>query len=60
MALIDRHGDQAAIHAALNADAMLEAGDLHGAAQASPRCDGNLLPAKPENLTGLTAASQGR
>ncbi|MCK5275387.1 MAG: hypothetical protein KAR37_12105 [Alphaproteobacteria bacterium] len=32
LALIDRHGDQAAIHAAMEADAMLEAWDLDGAA----------------------------
>ena len=30
--LIDRHGDDAPIHAAMRADAMLEAGDLDGLA----------------------------
>ena len=33
LALIDRHGDQAAIHAAMEADATLEDGDLDGAAR---------------------------
>lgn len=32
LALIDRHGDQAAIHAAMEADAMLEAGDMDATA----------------------------
>ena len=30
--LIEQHGDQAPIHAAMRADAMLEAGDLDGQA----------------------------
>ncbi len=30
--LIDQHGDEAPIHAAMKADAMLETGDLDGAA----------------------------
>ncbi len=30
--LIDQHGDEAPIHAAMQADAMLDAGDLDGAA----------------------------
>ena len=30
--LIDQHGDEAAIHAAMKADAMLDKGDLDGAA----------------------------
>ena len=30
--LIDQHGDEAPIHAAMRADAMLEKGDLDGAA----------------------------
>ena len=30
--LIDQHGDEATIHAAMNADAMLDKGDLDGKA----------------------------
>ena len=30
--LVDEHGDTAAIHAAMRADALLDAGDLDGAA----------------------------
>ena len=30
--LIDQHGDEAAIHAAMRADELLDAGDLDGAA----------------------------
>ena len=32
LALIDRHGDQAAIHVAMEVDVMLKAGDMDGAA----------------------------
>ena len=30
--LIDQHGDEAAIHAAMRADELMEAGDMEGAA----------------------------
>ena len=48
---VDRHGDEAPIHAAMQADAMLEKGDLDGAAvwRRIVRAAEELLADKPED-----------
>ncbi len=47
--LVDQHGDEAPIHAAMRADAMLEKGDVKGAAvgRAILRAANELLKEKP-------------